>query len=47
MAEHNKMRLSISVSRETVELINASVKSNKFRNKSHAIEFSINQALKE
>ena len=46
MAENNKQRLSISVSTETVELINESLKLEKFRNKSHVVEFSINKVLK-
>ena len=47
MAESNKQRLSISVSAETVELIDESLKLEKFRNKSHAVEFSINKVLKD
>ena len=47
MAENNKQRLSISVSTETVELINESLKLEKFRNKSHVVEFSINKVLKD
>ncbi|MCA9487805.1 MAG: hypothetical protein KC516_02480 [Nanoarchaeota archaeon] len=47
MVTNNKQRLSVSVSNETVELIDESLKIHKFRNKSHAIEFSINKILKD
>lgn len=47
MVTSNKQRLSISVSTETVELIDESLKSEKFRNKSHVVEFSINKVLKD
>lgn len=47
MAENNKQRLSVSVSTETVELIDESLKLEKFRNKSHIVEFSINKVLKD
>lgn len=47
MVENNKQRLSISVSTETVELIDESLKLEKFRNKSHVVEFSINKTLRE
>jgi Arc/MetJ-type ribon-helix-helix transcriptional regulator len=46
MVTNNKQRLSVSVSNETVELIDESLKLQKFRNKSHAVEFSINKILK-
>ena len=47
MVTKNKQRLSVSVSNETVKLIEDSLKIQKFRNKSHAVEFSINKILKE
>jgi len=47
MVENSKQRLSISVSAETVELIDESLKLEKFRNKSHVVEFSINKTLRE
>ena len=47
MAKNNKQRLSVSVSIETVKLIDESLKLEKFRNKSHVVEFSINKTLKE
>ncbi len=47
MVKNNKQRLSVSVSIETIELIDRSLKLEKFRNKSHAVEFSINKTLKE
>ncbi len=43
----NKQRLSVSVSTETVELIDESLKLEKFRNRSHVVEFSVNKILKE
>jgi Arc/MetJ-type ribon-helix-helix transcriptional regulator len=46
MVTNNKQRLSVSVSVETVELIDKSLKLEKFRNKSHIVEFSINKVLK-
>ncbi len=47
MITNNKQRLSVSVSSETVELIEESLKLEKFRNKSHVVEFSVNKTLKE
>jgi len=47
MAINNKQRLSVSVSKKTLELIEETLKLEKFRNKSHIVEFSINKALKE
>lgn len=46
MVKNNKQRLSVSVSIKTLELIDESLKLEKFRNKSHAVEFSINKVLK-
>ena len=46
MVTSNKQRLSVSVSAETVDLIDESLKLEKFRNKSHIVEFSINKILK-
>jgi len=47
MVKNNKQRLSVSVSIKTLELIDESLKLEKFRNKSHAVEFSINKTLKD
>jgi len=47
MVLNNKQRLSVSVSTKTIELIDESLKLERFRNKSHVVEFSINKALKE
>jgi len=46
MVTNNKQRLSVSLSIETVELIDKSLKLEKFRNKSHVVEFSLNKVLK-
>jgi Arc/MetJ-type ribon-helix-helix transcriptional regulator len=46
MVTNNKQRLSVSLSMETVKLINKSLKLEKFRNKSHVVEFSLNKVLK-
>ena len=47
MAQINKQRLSVSVSIKTLELLDDYLKLEKFRNKSHAVEFSINKVLKK
>lgn len=47
MVLNNKQRLSVSVSTKTIELIDESLKLERFRNRSHVVEFSINKALKE
>jgi len=47
MPKNNKQRLSVSVSTKTLELIDESLRLEKFRNKSHAVEFSINKTLRE
>ncbi len=43
---NTKQRLSVSVDEETVEIIEKSVRDGLFRNKSHAVEFSVNKILK-
>lgn len=45
VTNNTKQRLSISVNEETVKIIENSVKEGLFRNKSHAVEFSINESL--
>ncbi len=47
MVKNNKQTLSVSVSIKTLELIDESLKLEKFRNKSHAVEFSINKTLRK
>ena len=42
-----KQKLSITIDWETIKLIEASIRGGLFRNKSHAVEFSINKTLKE
>ncbi len=38
-----KSKISITVDKEVLELIEKLIKSGKFRNRSHALEFSIKQ----
>ena len=42
-----KQKLSITIDKKTVSLIEASVEEGQFRNKSHVVEFSVNKTLKE
>lgn len=42
-----KQKLSITVDKSTIELIEKTIKEGLFRNKSHIIEFSLNKVLKE
>jgi len=42
-----KQKLSITIEEETIELLDSVIKNGVFRNKSHAIEFSLNKTLKE
>ena len=42
-----KQKLSITVEEETIKLLNDFIKNGVFRNKSHAIEFSLNKILKD
>lgn len=41
-----KQRISIAIDEETLKLIEESLKSRQFRNRSHAIEFLVNEMLK-
>lgn len=41
-----KHKLSISVSEKTLRLIEKLVDGNRFRNKSHVVEYSVNEILK-
>lgn len=40
-----KIKLSIAVDEETLDIIQKHIKSKRFRNRSHAFEYSINQVL--
>ncbi len=42
-----KQTISIAIDDETLELIEEALKNKKFRNRSHAIEFIINEKLRE
>lgn len=42
-----KQKLSITIENETVRIIEELVKTGKFRNKSHAFEYSINKILRD
>ena len=42
-----KQKLSITMEEETIKLIDEILKEGRFRNKSHLIEYSLNQFLKE
>lgn len=42
-----KQKLSITIEEETIKLLDDVIKGGVFRNKSHAIEFSLNKILKE
>ena len=42
-----KQKLSITIDKKTLKLVEESVKEGLFRNKSHVVEFSLNKILKE
>jgi Arc/MetJ-type ribon-helix-helix transcriptional regulator len=42
-----KQKISITIEKETLEQIEETIKGGIFRNKSHAIEFSLNKILKK
>ena len=42
-----KQKLSITIEKETIRLLDEVIEEGVFRNKSHAIEFSLNKILKE
>jgi len=42
-----KQKLSITVDKKTLKLVEESIKEGLFRNKSHVVEFSLNKTLKE
>ncbi len=41
-----KQKLSITIDEKTIKLLEEMLKDGTFRNKSHAIEFSLNKTLK-
>ena len=42
-----KQKLSITIDEETIRYLEETVKTGRFRNKSHAVEFSLNKFLME
>ncbi|MFA5084501.1 MAG: ribbon-helix-helix domain-containing protein [Candidatus Paceibacterota bacterium] len=42
-----KQKISISIDEENVKLLEELAKEGRFRNKSHAIEYSLNKMLRE
>ena len=42
-----KQKLSITIDKKTIKLIEDSIREGSFRNKSHVVEFSLNKILKE
>jgi len=40
-----KRKMSVSIEKETIELLEKLVKDGRFRNKSHLVEYSINKFL--
>ena len=42
-----KQKLSITIEEETIKLLDDVIKDGVFRNKSHAVEFSLNKILRE
>ena len=42
-----KHKLSITIDEKTIELIEETIKKGEFRNKSHAVEYSLNKILME
>ena len=45
--QNPKQKISITLDEETLKLLEDALKGNSFRNRSHAIEFSINEILKQ
>ena len=41
-----KQKLSVTIGEEVIKLIEKTIKEGMFRNKSHAVEFSLNRTLK-
>ena len=42
-----KQKLSITIDEKTIKLLEEIIKDGTFRNKSHAVEFSLNKIIKE
>ncbi len=42
-----KQKLSITIDEKTIKLIEETIKEGEFRNKSHAVEYSLNKILRE
>lgn len=42
-----KQKLSITIEKDTIKLIEDIIKEGRFRNKSHIVEYSINKFLRE
>ncbi len=42
-----KQKISVSVEEKTIKLVEQIIKTGIFRNKSHAVEFSLNKIIKE
>jgi len=42
-----KQKLSITIEEETIKLLDEVLKSGVFRNKSHAVDFSLNKVLRK
>jgi Arc/MetJ-type ribon-helix-helix transcriptional regulator len=42
-----KQKISITIDEETIKMIEETIKEGTFRNKSHAVEFSLNKLMKE
>ncbi len=42
-----KQKLSITIDEKTIKLIEETIREGEFRNKSHAVEYSLNKILRE
>ncbi len=42
-----KQKISVTIDEKTLKLIEETIKTGIFRNKSHAVEFSLNKLIKE
>jgi len=42
----NKTKISVTIDEKTLKIIEETIKKGIFRNKSHAVEFSLNKTLK-
>ena len=41
-----KQKISVSIDKETIDLLEKLVKEGRFRNKSHGVEYSVNKYMK-